>query len=455
MTTIALILIAVLLFELIIFVHEGGHFIAAKKSGVKVNEFSLGMGPRLFGFTKGETTYSFRLFPIGGYCAMEGEDEESENPRAFNNVKIWKRMIIIVAGAFMNIVLGLILMCVTLCSRELLPSTTVGDFGLGSYSAVTGLQEGDQIVSFNGYGINTYTDFSFALYTLNPKEVDGGELSVFKENCSTGLFDFAQETFNTLGEKATDEIGRTMTAAVQDAQRALGKAESKDEAYKVFCDCCDQIMKIADQEPLKKFPSIKTEDTVERYRCNAVVIRDGEKVELKDVDLSTKPNEKTGRPELAVDFRVNALNKNFGTVLGETFKETVSVVRMVWGGLAGLVTGRFSLKEMSGPVGLTAAITDVASKSLETNGFGSAVSSIVYVMMVITINLGVINMLPFPALDGGRFLMLLIEAIFHKPIPRKVEAVINTAGLVLLLTLTAVIAVKDIWQLFNGGFNYG
>ena len=107
-------MIAVLLFELIIFVHEGGHFIAAKKSGVKVNEFSLGMGPKLFGFTRGETTYSFRLFPIGGYCAMEGEDEESDNPRAFNNVKIWKRMIIVVAGAFMNIVLGLILMLINL-----------------------------------------------------------------------------------------------------------------------------------------------------------------------------------------------------------------------------------------------------------------------------------------------------------------------------------------------------
>ena len=105
--TIALIIIGVLLFEFIIFAHEFGHFITAKKSGVQVNEFALGMGPKLFGFKKGETQYSLRLFPVGGYCAMEGEDQESDNPRAFTNAKVWKRMIIIVAGAFMNFVVGL------------------------------------------------------------------------------------------------------------------------------------------------------------------------------------------------------------------------------------------------------------------------------------------------------------------------------------------------------------
>ena len=172
MTTIALILIAVALFELIIFIHEGGHFIAAKKSGVQVNEFALGMGPKLFSFTKGETTYSLRLFPIGGYCAMEGEDEDSENPRSFNNAKIWKRMIIIVAGATMNILLGLVLMLITLLPQENFASTTVSQFSAGSFSAVTGLQPGDKIVEINDYAVNTSTDFSFALFTLPVKEVD-------------------------------------------------------------------------------------------------------------------------------------------------------------------------------------------------------------------------------------------------------------------------------------------
>ncbi|MBQ9514676.1 MAG: RIP metalloprotease RseP [Ruminococcus sp.] len=454
LTTIALILIAVLLFELIIFVHEGGHFIAAKKSGVKVNEFSLGMGPKLFSFTKGETTYSLRLFPIGGFCAMEGEDEDSENPRAFNNAKIWKRMIIIVAGAFMNIVLGLILMFINLIPQENLASTQISMFSSGSFSAVSGLQEGDQILSVNGYGVNTYIDFYFAMYTMPVQTIDGDEFTVYKEDCAFDLLTYARERLDKMDSNKAEKADSLMVEAIRTAQAEIAKTTTKDEAYKVFCKYCDKLSEIAGQDRPSTYPTIELRETRKRYRSDMTVLRNGEKVELKDVDFMTLQGD-DGKPKINMDFYVQPLNKDFGTLLGETFKETVSVVRMVWGGLAGLVTGKFSLNEMSGPVGLAAAITDVASKSLETNGFGSAVNSIVYVMMIITVNLGIVNMLPFPALDGGRFLMLLIEAIFHKPVPRKVESIINTVGLVLLLGLTAVIAVKDIWQIFNGGFNYG
>ena len=148
--TLALIIIGVLFFELIIFFHEFGHFITAKLSGVKVNEFALGMGPRLFGFRKGETEYSFRLFPVGGYCAMEGEDEDSDEPRAFNNAKIWKRMIIIIAGAVMNIILGLILMFAYTVQADSYNSTTIAGFSPNSYTANSGLQKGDTVVDING-----------------------------------------------------------------------------------------------------------------------------------------------------------------------------------------------------------------------------------------------------------------------------------------------------------------
>ena len=443
-----------MLFALIIFVHEGGHFIAAKKSGVKVNEFSLGMGPKLFSFTRGETKYSLRLLPIGGYCAMEGEDEESENPRAFNNVKIWKRMIIIVAGAFMNIVLGMILMLCTLIPQESIASTDISMFMPGSFSAVSGLKASDKIVKINGYDVNTYIDFYFALYTMPVVEVDGGELQIYKEDCAFDLMVYARECLNKMDSAKSDEANQKMSEVINTAQEKLADCTSKDAAYKLFCQYCDEITSIAGLEKLKTYPEIEYRESRMRYRTDMSVIRDGERVELTDVDFMTLKGD-DDKPKLQLDFYVQPLTKNVGTIIGETFKETVSVVRMVWGGLAGLVTGKFSLNEMAGPVGLAAAITDVASKSLDTGGFGSAVSSIVYIMMVISINLGVVNMLPFPALDGGRFLMLLIEAIFHKPVPRKVERIINTVGLILLLALMAIVAVKDIWQLFNGGFNYG
>ena len=128
LVTIALVVIAVLLFELIIGLHEFGHFITAKLSGIKVNEFALGMGPKLFSFKKGETQYSLRLFPIGGYCAMEGEDEDSPEPRSFNNAKVWKRMIVIIAGAVMNIILGIIFSFIMVIPQEAYSSTTVEQF---------------------------------------------------------------------------------------------------------------------------------------------------------------------------------------------------------------------------------------------------------------------------------------------------------------------------------------
>ena len=442
-------MIAVALFELIIFIHEGGHFITAKLSGIKVNEFALGMGPKIFSFTKGETTYSLRLFPIGGYCAMEGEDEDSHNPRAFNNAPIWKRMIVIVAGAAMNILFGLVLMMITLLPQDQFASTTVSQFSPSSFSAVTGLQEGDKIVRINDYDVITSTDFSFALYTLPVSEVDGSELSVYKEDCA---FDLYIRTTELVDEKTTEEQNAALIKALQTAQTEISKAESKEEAYKIFSGYYNSLADIVGKEHVDEIPQIEERETRQRFRTDMTVIRDGAKTELKDVDLLTlKKSADDDTPQLKIDFYIEPIEKNFGSVIQQTFASTVSVVRMVWGSLIGLIKGQFSLNDMSGPVGIASAITEVAGESLRTSGFLSAVGSIVYVMMVITINLGVVNMLPFPALDGGRFLMLLIEWIFRKPVPRKVEAVINTVGLVLLLGLSAVIAVKDVWKLFSGG----
>ncbi len=449
MTTIALILIAVALFELIIFFHEGGHYLAAKKCGVKVNEFALGMGPKLFSFTKGETTYSLRVFPIGGFCAMEGEDEASDSPRSFNNAKIWKRMIIIVAGAFMNIVFGLVLMLITLLPQENFASTTVSQFSVNSFSSVTGLQPGDQIVKINDYDVNTSTDFSFALFTLPVSTVDGSELKIYKEDCSFDLYVRATELVD---KDTTDEQNAALVKTLQEAQSKLAAAESKEASYAVFSDYYQKLADVLGKEHSAEIPKIEERETRQRYRTDITVIRDDKKVELKDVDLLTlKKSAEDDTPQLQIDFYIEPMEKTFGTVIQQTFANTISVVRMVWGSLIGLIKGQFSLNDMSGPVGIASAITQVAGESLKTSGFGSAVNSIVYIMMVITINLGVVNMLPFPALDGGHFLMLLIEAIFRKPVPLKVQSVINAVGLVLLLGLSAVIAVKDVWKLFSGG----
>ena len=351
MTTVLLIVIAVFLFSFIIFAHEFGHFITAKLSGIQVNEFAIGMGPRLFSFGKGETVYSLRLLPIGGFCAMEGEDEESDNERAFGNKPVWKRMIVVVAGGVMNILVGLLLVLIILCQQDLLGTTTIAKFTEDSSMEAAGVQVGDEIYSIDGYRVYTDRDISFAMALADPTQVD---LQVKRDG---ELLSFSQVTF------PTEEID--------------GKA----------------------------------------------VVR--------------------------LDFYLLGEPLSLWSVLKKTGAETVSLVRMVWVSLVGLVTGRFGFNEIAGPVGAAQAITQAASAGLQT-GLMDAVNNILLMMAVITVNLGIVNLLPLPALDGGRFLFLLVEGIRRKPVSAKYEGWVHAAGFALLIGLMVVITFNDIFRLITG-----
>lgn len=339
-----------MLFELIILVHEGGHFVAAKLSGVQVNEFALGMGPKLFSFKKGETQYSLRLLPIGGYCSMEGEDEESDNPKAFINKPTWKRIIIVVAGAFMNIVLGLLMTLILVLQQPTYASTTISAFPEGSVTA-NSLQVGDKLESIDGYPIWNSRDITFA-------------------------------------------IGTTQT-----------------------------------------------------FEPNIKVNRNGENIDLGNVPLYTY--EKDGEKQIALDFYVEPIDKTFLSVCSQTFGQTVSTVRMVWSSLVGMVTGKFGFNDMSGPVGVASAITTVASEGLESS-FLDAFNNILTVMMILTINLGIFNLLPIPALDGGRLLFLLIELVRRKPVPQKYEGLIHGVGFALLMVFMLAVTFNDIVRVITG-----
>ncbi len=217
------ILIAIFIFGVIIAIHEFGHFIAAKLNGIQVNEFAIGMGPKIFGFKKGETLYSLRLLPIGGFCSMEGEDQSSDNPRAYEKKKVWQRMIVVLAGAFMNILLGFVLLIVTTCMSELVPtryvsqpqSVSCGTYGYNvncwslmclegdvnvSTSYECGLLPGDEIISVNGSHIWSITDFSYKIQTTDENDFtvvvrrDGEKVTLenvkFEHKLSGGRMDF-------------------------------------------------------------------------------------------------------------------------------------------------------------------------------------------------------------------------------------------------------------------------
>ena len=447
--TIALIVIGVLLFELLIFAHEFGHFITAKKSGVQVNEFALGMGPKIFSFKKGETTYSLRAFPIGGFCSMEGEDEESDNPRAFTNAKVWKRMIIIVAGAVMNIIMGFVLTFVNTISMPVFADPVIVDFTPVSYTATTGLQVGDEVLSVGGYSVLNYQDLMMGIQLLPCDEVKADTLEVYKENCESNAFLHISEM---LKNKLVDEdtaINVLQNKILNEQMELLRAAQTKEEVDRIYRETIDLFYSSAKLQKPEDFKYPEYETPKERYHGEVVVERDGKKVTLDDVHFYTvKSGEKT---TMALDFYLQRKEKNFGTVMQETATGTLSQAKIVWKSLELLVRGRYSISDMSGPVGMTKAVSDVAAVGLERS-FGDAVLNIVFIMALITVNLGIFNMLPFPALDGGRFVFLLIEAIFRKPIPRKVEYIVNGVGLALLIGLIIFITTQDIQKLVTGTF---
>jgi len=334
------ILYTVLVLGLLVTVHEFGHFIVAKKTGVRVLEFAIGMGPAIFKKQGKETLFSIRILPIGGYCKMEGEDEDSSDPGAFCNKPVWKRILVVVAGAAMNLAIAVIITFCLVLSEQNLPSVTVAQFYDDNVSSSYGLEVGDKIVDIDGKAVNIYTDIS-------------------------GAF-----------------------------SRTYGK-ESVD----------------------------------------VTVLRDGEKVLLEDVRFPlVSINDELS--SIVPDFYVAAEKKTVGSVLHHTFFRSVSYVTMMYESLFDMITGRASIKYVSGPIGTSAVIAEAASEGL---------ASLAYLVALISINLCVINLLPLPALDGGRLVFLIIEGIRRKPLNRDVEGIIHLIGMGLLLLLTVVIAFKDIF----------
>lgn len=340
---------ALLFFGVIIMIHECGHFTCAKIFKVKVNEFSLGMGPALFKRKKGDTLYALRLFPIGGYVAMEGEDDASEDDRAFNKKPVWQKMIIVVAGALMNLILGFILMVLLLTtSTDLIGTNTIKEFYPDAVSSQYGLQAGDRFLEIDGHHVWSELDLSFLM-----------------SRSQDGVFDF-------------------------------------------------------------------------------VVERDGEKVTLNGVHFATE--QQNGVTLIQYDFIIIGEQPGFLNIVKNAFTQSASIVRMVWLSVFDLVTGRYGMSELAGPVGTVDIIADVTAQAVSSG----SLTNLLTIMAFITINVGVANLLPLPALDGGRFLFLAIEAVRRKPVNPKYEGYVHAAGLVLLLLLMVVVTYNDIARIVHG-----
>lgn len=341
-------LVAILFFGLLISIHEFGHFTFAKLFKVRVNEFAIGMGPAIFKKKKGETLYALRLLPVGGYVSMEGEDEESTDENAFNRKKVWQRIIVVAAGAIMNLILGVVIVGVLLSMDDLIATNKILYFEENAISQQTGLRENDEILEIDG-----------------KKVISGMDVSFLMTRSDDGVFDMT-------------------------------------------------------------------------------VRRDGEKVRLKDVTFQTEKKDQFTL--ITYDFVILGEEPTFLNVVKNSFTQTASMARLVWLSLFDLVTGQYGLTDLSGPVGTVNIIADMTSAAAESK---ENMINALNIMAFITINIGIFNLLPLPALDGGRLFFLVIEGIRRKPIKPKYEGYVHGAGLVLLLLLMLVVTFNDIVNLIK------
>ena len=350
------VLFAILLFSVLIFIHEFGHFAAAKLSGVQVNEFAMFMGPALWQKQIGETLYSVRLIPIGGYCAMEGEDEDTDNPRSFQKAAWWKRLVILIAGAAMNFIMGVILMVIVYLPAQAVVEPVIDSFeAFATVDGQHGLQVGDRILELDGEKIYVQSDFSLIL-GLNPGEYH-----------------------------------------------------------------------------------------------DLVVERDGKKVEIPNLHM--KKHEvirEDGSKQLLFGMNFTLQELTFAGKLRYAWYQCLDTIRLVRLSLQMLITGQAGLSDMSGPVGIVQQMSTVAEASPTVL---DALLNMLYFGAFIAINLAVMNLLPIPALDGGRVVGVLIttavETITRKKLNPKYEGYLHGAGMIFLLGLMAVIMFKDIFYLFR------
>ena len=347
MSTVLTILAAIIIFGVIIFIHEFGHFIAARIFGVKVNEFAIGMGPAIYKKQGKKTLYSIRAVPMGGFCAMEGEDEENDDPGAFNNKRPWQRVIILAAGAFMNILLGFIIVMIIVMSSASqtggIPSTTIESVEPES-DAARFLEPGDRVVGINGTRVNIRRDLSFEL----------------------GMYSGSGEC-----ELKFKRDGKTYT---------------------------------------------------EKFTPMQITLEDGS-------------------PYYLVGFTIKQDSVNPLTVIRESFFQTVWMVKLVFVSLGMLFTGDAGVSDLSGPVGVVSAMSTVAKTGL---------LDFIFFAGFLAVNIGVMNLLPLPALDGGRIFFVLFEIIFRRPIPRDKEGYVHFVGFILLIALMLYATWNDVVRIITG-----
>lgn len=426
------IILGLIIFSILVLFHEFGHFLFAKLNKIVVVEFSLGMGPRLWSFDKGGTKYSIKLLPFGGSCAMLGEDEDTEAPGTFSACGVLGRIAVVAAGPVFNFILAFVLALIVIGNVGI-DRPTVLSVTKGSSAEAAGLQAGDTIVSYNGAAIRLGREIYLEEY-LNP--IGEGSIAV---------------RYERNGEQYTAEIQPDLIerylmgiSYYKDGDASLSTVSGGGGAASAGLQAGDIVRKINGTEITSgaDMEAYFSEHPLDGSEISIIYERDG--VQAEAVVTPTYSS------SYSSGFSYNLYREKTGFLetIQSGFYELRYEIVTVYKSLAMLVTGKVSANEVSGPVGIVDYIGETYEETKEEGAF-VVFLNMMNLTIMLSANLGVMNLLPIPALDGGRLVFLIIEAIRRKPVPRDKEAMVHLAGFAILMVLMVVILFHDVWKLFQ------
>ena len=442
------ILLTLLLLSILVFVHELGHFIAAKSMGIKVLEFALFMGPKIFSFKKGETTYSVRCIPIGGFCSMEGEEITSGDERAYSNKKWYKKAVVLIAGPAMNIILAIIL-AVILFFTNGYSSTDVGGVVPGSEADKMGIKPGDKIVALNDMGISSSVELGTyeQIYKSNKDyevknssgktvTVKAGDFLYTVKGANGKKYDIETSSLDGVGIREKNYRNKTN----KDTRVYISKIYPDDVVTEYGVQVGDKITALNGN----KISGI-SDFSYYKSRTQYPLTYEIEKKSGEKVSITLQDDTKRLGVDIGYYVETDPMNQGVFKVLGDASSFTFSLVKVTVKSIAWLFTGKVAVSEVTGPVGIVSVVDQTVATA---NSFQSGLYSFLLLTVLISVNLGIFNILPFPALDGGRLIFAFIEGIRGKKIKPEHEGIVSLVGFVILIGLSILIFIKDIVKLF-------
>ena len=411
----------IFLLGFLILIHESGHFLIAKLFKVKVEEFAIGFGPKIFTKQGKETKYELRLIPLGGFVRMEGEEQRSDSERSFNNASIPKRMGIVAAGAIVNIVFGILVYFIIVAVVGNNVSNIVDTTNEGYIASEVGIISGDKIEKINNKKIRLKSDIDEILQNCN-----GEELTLLIER---------NNEEKEIKLKPTEEFTKSTGIYVSQAQTG-------DKATQII-----QIEKgsNAEKDGLQANDVIKTINGVDVTGDVQKLVNEIQNTTSDKAKIEVERNNEIIELELTIDsiptyylgINFKMAENNFTNNIYYAFYRTGDFLASIAENIKMLFTGNVGLDQMTGPIGISNMVS-------QTTGF----ADFMYLLALVSISLGITNLLPIPALDGGKLLILLIEAIRRKPMKEELEIGIQLVGFFILISLSIIISYKDILRIF-------